>query len=417
MYNVPEGPLRLTVRSARRRAERFLLPLFVVSATANVILAAYIVRTVNVDFGPTGPLVTQSAPLASENAFDKSQGEQALSRAEVINEVARLKSLGLTEAETMQIALNMVWSSVRASNPKQDEYWLPTWQPQVIADTVTRLAEHRAVRSELLGIFGPAAEDAKPFAQVYRPLDRQYPFLSSREQQAVFDHRLALQTHQGVRSRATDGADRPDRVDPSPARLSQRGTASGIASATGGLEPVLPQQKLFEIAVRESAAAERLRKADADLTEAQFREVFAIFWRAEIEARAAGLVDLQEVVARHKALQILGQFDPAWGAIARRGRELKVSDNLLMEVFGVVRAAADQANEMMRNQTQVSPEMIAAIAKRIADRDASVSQLVGPDVAAALLTSVNAAYRDALPSGLRPLQDTPIRMPRPANGY
>lgn len=318
-------------------------------------------------------------------------------------EVDQLKQRGLSEEQTMTIMLDRISRSLESSYPRNEKYWEANWQPGPAADLQTRAAFTQAVGDTLTRLFGATAENAPALASVFRPFDREYPFLAPAEQRALRDLRLRRQLARTSGAPGSGPASSP--VVPGVLSPGTGGASLAGSSFIDELAAALPKEKALEVALRESSVAQRLRAANAGLTEEEFRKLFNVIAEADRAGRPATLRQLVPIVSKQTAVRVLAQSDPVWPKLVQASRDSRLSDDTLMAVYSLVRESADDL--VGRVQAGVlSQENARLVAESISRRNERIRGLVGEETAARLLEAINSPLPGQLPPNMRPLQMT-----------
>ncbi|MCU0730780.1 MAG: hypothetical protein MUE84_04260 [Hyphomonas sp.] len=322
-----------------------------------------------------------------------------LSNDEFGEELARLRSLGLSDDETMPIILQKVMKAAEESVPRGQKYWERDWAPSALANPSARATVLGKAEASLRALYGPGAEDAMALASVFRPLQREYPFLSPAEQQAVIAARIRRLGQQGSAQlgsmRASPSGGAPQDAD---------------LSLLEDLSSVLPIEKARAVALRESTLAQRIRASDARLSEEQFGRIFDLLVDARRRQRPVALRDLGAVVEKPAALRVLAQFDPSWPRLSATSRSLGLSDQAALDVFAVVKEASDELAGRLKTGA-VNQDSARFIAETLSRRNERIRSLVGSQAAPQLLAALNEVGPTELPPGMRPLGGPMIQMP------
>jgi hypothetical protein len=253
-------------------------------------------------------------------------------------DLMRLRGLGLSVEETMPIILDRLRRSVYSLSSVEDKYWESDWQSASREAVVARSHQSEAIRAALLSLYGPDAESAAPFHDLFRPLDATLPFLSPAEQRALVQFRLA---------RASAGPPpfgpsmpMPAAVPASPPNMpavNRVPLPGSHAEFVASLPSALSKKSAFEVALRESPLAARLRSARADLTESEFRLLFTAMADAERDRVPLSLELLSRQVPRAKALKVVSQGDPAWLGLQSAASRLSLSEQQVVAIYDAVR--------------------------------------------------------------------------------
>lgn len=312
---------------------------------------------------------------------------------ELRSEVARLHALGLSAEETMPLIVDLIKRRVAATTPPSaSNYWASEWESVSQDLVVARARQNDAIRAALLSVYGPDAERAAPLREIFRPLEPIYPFLSPTEQRAL------------ERFRLTRAAPAPRRANSGSGSMVPADHSDFMAS----LPPELSAASAFELALRESPLAARLRAAHADLTEAEFRALFAAIADAERNHVPVPLDIAGGKVPRAKVLKVVTQTDPAWHGLQSAAMQSALPERRLIEVYEVVRETNGSVASLMRTGGSSMPDRGARITELMRSRDRRIAQLVGEQVAASLLNALNDTYRSL---ALRSSQPEALNMP------
>ena len=382
--------------------DRALKAALVISLTLNVLVGAIwllrgdepIRRGENVAAGSEGGVRSVKAPTST---------------GELASDLARLRRSGLSDEDTMPILLQKVMSAAEGTIPSSGRYWEGGWIPAK-ADPAVRSAIETEVRKTLLILYGPAAEDAAALTTIFRPLQREYPFLSAEEQRSV----MAVRLRQIGRPNFTAGALPPKAISSDlivGAASPQAAPAPDADIAfLDDLATALPADKARAVAMRESSLAHQIRNANAKLTEEQFGNAYDTVVAARRRQRPVSLVELQRAVGKRSALAILAQFDPAWPRLTTTAKSLGLSDDMLMEAYSVAAESSDAIAGRLASGA-INEGTAKFVSETIARRDERIRGLVGAEVAPRVLSALSAGGTSGLPPGMRPLQAPPTGGP------
>ncbi len=303
----------------------------------------------------------------------------------------RWSGLGLDAHAARELLLaELETAALDAVAAPPDRYWQS--RNVALAEHALEVAAARAgVRRRLDALFGSAAASMPEFVRLYRPLDGELPFLSSAEQLAVADRRL-----QRLRERA---ATRSLTSLETPAAQPAAAPSAG-ASADPELDAwraVLPEGAAFEVALRESPLAELLRTCGTALTEAEFRDTYAL-----LASRSAASPDAQAQLEVRRALRLrLGaeRFHRVWSArdplapaLARAGRAAGLDDAAIARAYAVLDDAQERLLEVADRGGGVDAAGVEAARAAAADERRELEGAVGETAAAALLAARREVY-------------------------
>lgn len=286
----------------------------------------------------------------------------------------QLRALGFDEHRARTVLGAELLAATDAAVPlPADRYWLSPRRE--LAEYALALAgAHAELRRRLVRSLGPGVVDWPELMAIFRPLDRQLPFLTSEQQIALHEWRLRAQL---------------DRL-----AAAANGTAPPVSQlAEDELESVLPPHLALEVALRESPIAEQLRAANANLDEAAFREAY------ELLAALPRSRDLEtQLEHRRRLRKLLGAsaFDRMWAArdplaaaVRSAGRQLGLDDRAIDAAYGVLN---DSQERLMEVAAAGDPHTAASIARARTvaegERDALV-RVVGEEAAERLLAARN----------------------------
>jgi hypothetical protein len=295
-----------------------------------------------------------------------------------------LKALGLDEHEAkLLLGARLEERAMGKLSAPPDRYWEPR-QAELARYGADVAAAQAGARDDLLAALGASAESAPELARLFRPLGPRFGFLSPREQ-------AALQRWQLSR-RSTAPA---PRLDARPGRAPQPDAGSRGDELTE-LRRVLPASAAFEVAVRESALAEQLRTSGAEVSEAEFRETYALL------ADSAADGDAETLAKRRRRLEaLLGsqRFDRIWAirdplaAVLRDvSRERGLDDAATWRAYGVLNANQGRLTELAAAGDSADEQTIAAAQSIALDEQTELARAVGEEDARAILNARNAYF-------------------------
>jgi hypothetical protein len=291
--------------------------------TLNVILAAIAVVTfVNRGADPTDPTATTAAPQADRSAV-VSQTLDARKTYE------GLLASGLNIDSAKRALVGVLQSQRR---PAIAEYWRSPHARRI----QQRLDQHRAdaaVRAIVLDAFGPAAVDEAGFAAVFKPLQSEFPTMSSQQQLAILEV-----------ERSVDEEQLAQLAQPVPGS-----TAPTANTARDRLASILSSAALLEYDLRRSLTAQRLAASGFEFTEREFREVFAIY-SSGVNARNGVLLQtastlepkLRAALGAERYELFVRSQDPAFRTLAAIARLHKLPQEKVEAAYRIVRKAAQQ---------------------------------------------------------------------------
>jgi hypothetical protein len=362
-----------------------LVPTLAASIVLNV--AAFGLLTYRYVTRPGPEPAPVSAPSAGTAGLPRSAGSSGQTSG-LGAEVIRLQSLGLTRDETVPIVLHELLVSNKLDDTSAG-YWKSDWQGNYSEALLTHDQQLDGARVELVATYGQAVESAEPLQEIFRPLQNRLPFLTPAEQRAVVRYRLERQA-QSSRSTPPAPTSSPDGGS---ALVPPPGNVHGATHAEfmQSLPKSISADHAYEYALRESPLAVRLRAANADLTEQEFRSLFAAIASAEQRGIPVRISDVQDV-AKYKVLKVLSMGDPAWRAVQSTTAAAALNESQMWAIYEVLRTAQGSLAALVRPNELVQPDALIAVRR---DRDEQISRIVGPDVAAMLIAALNDSYRTA----------------------
>jgi hypothetical protein len=301
-----------------------------------------------------GDAHADSRPAPSERS------QQPARAGDLQGQIGRLRALGLSVDETMPLVLASLMSEIDGAPLAAAEYWRSDWTSMSPEALHSREEQLETVRKALLRSYGPEAESARPLRAIFRPLESRYPFLSPSEQRAI------------VRS--------------SSSRRMPRSHGEFIAA----LPPELSPTSALELALRDSPLAMRIRAAQVELTESEFRALFAALEEAERTGTPLRPESLGNAVPRDKAMKVLARGDPAWDALRNAATSVPIPESKRWAVYEVIR---DSHDSLLRARQGDSPPSPDALMANMRDRHSRIAGLVGEPAAAVLIRSVDDLYR------------------------
>lgn len=334
------------------------------SLLGNAILLAALLSAESEAYAPAGASIRASLASAARPRDPAEHLQQ-------------LRALGFDEhrARTL-LGAELLAAANAGVPPPADRYWLSPRQE--LAEHALALADaHAELRGELVRSLGPGVVDWPELTAIFRPLDRQFPFLTSEQQIALHEWRLRAQLD---RLAATANG------EPPPDALSRQLAEDELAA-------VLPPQLRLEVALRESPVAEQLRAANANLDEAGFREAYellaAIPRSRDLETQLNHRRRLRKLLGASAFDRMWAVRDPLAAAIRRAGRQLGLDDRAIDAAYGVLNDAQER---LMETAALGDPRSAAAIARARtvaeSEREALV-RVVGDEAAERLLAARN----------------------------
>lgn len=210
--------------------------------------------------------------------------------ADAISLVAQLKQCGMAEGTAKQLMAQQLLNA--GASPAPYEYWTP----QVLRESNRQVAEAAAAeqaRRDILKTEGEGAAEDPAYRTLFRPLDTEYPFLSSAKQ-------IDLARLQAETSRR--------RAEAVMRRASPSELVQVREDFLGSLGKLLTPEELFEYQLRASPAAQALLAGGFKFEEEEFRRVFSsLIATAGPNALASGAIPLSGAAAADAIRQGLGE--------------------------------------------------------------------------------------------------------------
>lgn len=233
-------------------------------------------------------------------------------------------------------------------------YWKPAG-PSMAAHTIPE-----RIRTDLLALFGSAAAEDALFRGYFRPLEAQFPFLPPQKQVEVASV-LAHSRAEGQRLAQSE------EILNQPQALRQN-----QADTEAKLRALLTAEEYAEYEVRNSPVADSLRRLNLDLTEDQYRQLFAqvkanellqgIVTRSVPAHRPSSKLyesGLSGLLGREQYLKFLRQVDPLYFAMAGASRDRGVAPEALAAAYAQIVTSQERIGELNRkgDQQAVGAEM------------------------------------------------------------
>jgi hypothetical protein len=282
----------------------------------------------------------------------------------VTSESATPVSCAATDAEASKLtALARIEQAVKVQSTQTAPAY---WQADQELDRLKRnIAREDRLRLELRNRYGAAAEREPLFARAFRPLDLEYPFLSSAEQIRL--QRVLVDFRADAKEDTTLGWD----------EFRQR------------LAEFLDAGTLLEYELRQSPLAADLRSSGIGFNEYEFREAFRILSAFEARPPTAGdLLDLRShlrtLLGEERFTRYWASRDSRFEAIRRAARRHNLPSTRVWEVFAIINDAQDSLLELMRTPADdaSSAQRIERLRREVEHR---IERLVGARAAQDIL--------------------------------
>jgi hypothetical protein len=262
-------------------------------------------------------------------------------------------------------------------------YWASTGEFEREYQDALRTAG-RALRSELVRIYGADAALDPVFAHLFRPLDPVFSFLTSAQQ-------LAVQQLKLDRDSRLQQVLRREQVSPGSVMTLPEGRARPVEEAyQDGLSALLDENILFEFQLRDSSVAHQLRGSPVVFTEQEFRQVFRIM--RELQGGAAGLdsllaarEDLRDILGDGRCVRFWTARDPAFAGLQHTADRLGIPEATMLSVYDVLNDFQDRQMRSARNSSGDAARAVEESASlREAERRA-IAGIVGAEFADEIL--------------------------------
>ena len=268
----------------------------------------------------------------------------------------------------------------------QNDNTTPYWQKPAGSslDTINRnLAWQEEQRQTLISVFGQSIVNDPTFADLFKPLDKTLPFLSSDKQVALYD----LEQRNNPRILLAGGGTRESIGD----------FRRSLKQEQEAIQQLLTPDEYFEYQVRESPAARMMRRnaGDFDYTEQEFRDIYKMradeFTDLDSEAPASpqdyrqrntNLQDkLKSYLGDDRYQEYARSQDYAWRALKSIGERYGNSNSEMIAVYNETRSARDQIMALRANGA-LDPNDLKSEAEKI-QRDAlrHITEIAGQQTA------------------------------------
>src|SRR5262249_5346565 len=253
------------------------------------------------------PVLQRDRPAHSIALFEPSDAE----RQPTSPEQERILALATLEASARKVLA-----------PRLREFWKSEAIGAGDGDQAALDEQLDAMREAIVRRFGPAAVDDPLFVRLFKPLNRHFPYLSSKSQ-------LALARLQ--RTRGMPAADQVPMTAFDPAAMYRREQEFGAA-----VRNVLTPAEYDEYQLRESPAARLLRSSGVEFDEKEFRAAFDALQQMDADRSAgaylAGQEKLREVLGSRRFAQFSARGDPKFAGLEEAGRQHQLSRDQTLEV-------------------------------------------------------------------------------------
>lgn len=247
----------------------------------------------------------------------------------------------------------LILAQLDRRNPatKPDVYWTSLVQRSAISNLAQLQFDERA-RHALVEEFGPTAANAAPFKRVFQPFADKYPFLSPAKQVAL--QQILIKSHDATLSnRSVDTA----------------ASNSLNAKAKNEIRTLLSDEEYFEYQLRESDFARRLADGRFEFTEKEFRDVFQLYFEAELDEPAVANqfavprnehrpVDLarslQSVMGSERYLQYQRSRDPVFVLLSREAGKFDVGAAKVESAYKLIQETDQQIASIEQDRNKSS---------------------------------------------------------------
>ena len=301
---------------------------------------------------------------------------------------------GLTENQAKRLIfaeLQYIHRDTESEEP--DIYWEKTEAART-ALIRQKYTSQQQVRDALIVHFGQAAREEPIFIDVFRPLQKQFPFLTSKEQIALqklqIDSQISMLSVQQTQ----------DIFSLNPSNLDQ---FPPIMPKTLSLDisHILDEDSAFEYNLRMSTLAHQLRNSGVDFSEETFRKTYQILANVFLVKSPKSGADLQQMpestLVDHRGdldnllggdntLKVMAALDPEFQTLRRKVAGLNLNEEQIMLAYEIsleARKAIFEALRTKESNPEIGIEMIRDAANSYWNQ---LSQQLGDEVAEQLLT-------------------------------
>lgn len=312
---------------------------------------------------------TLPAPPGAEIEFDGSY----------LNLASSLRGQGLDEDLIRQLVYGTLKRNQLAYQDVTDNaYWQPGGRSHLQTNNAElELAEQQ--RQILVSTFGDDIIDDPLFAELFKPLNDQLPFLTSDKQIAV--HEMNERRVAGMRDLANPGARLQE------TRVDWREAREAFSAA---ISELLTPDEYFEYQLRNDPLAWRLRNTQGNTiqTEQEFRDLFRI--QQEVydnsaesprELRPVVADRVQTYLGQERFEEYMRNQDRRYRTIHAIGERYGNSESETIAVYEAVIEAREEV-QALRESTDISPDDIETRATELLDDVVSkVERIAGEETA------------------------------------
>lgn len=375
------------------------------SLILNVALGFHIFFKNNADIYPDPTSGEHSAILATGNPIDLDAASNYDSYYQ------DLVILGLSDSQAKQLLFQKLKGVHNPSSPNaQDIYWESNKELQS-ASIDQKIAAQQIIRDKLIALFGQSAWDEPSFSEIFRPLQRQFPFLLPREQIALqklqADHQISIMSASQTKPY----------FSPSERTENPRPLTSTPSLFSVDVSAALSETSAFEYDLRMSFLARQLRESSVRFTEESFRKTYRILSalypknpRPSIPGKPQMLgktlidsrMELEDILGSEDTLKVIVALDPDFQKMQRRASRLNLNQEQLMIAYEIALDARKALLDGIRTR-QDNPEIGLQMIREASNNHWNqLSQELGDEVTEQLLGASSPQAKNQLPQVLTP---------------
>lgn len=336
-----------------------------------------------------------SSGVEKSNVYISDDRNAPVSSSDNDSNYQELLDRGFSAKQAKRLILQEL-QDVHSTTELQDIYWKTT-EASKVALVGQKHASQQKIRDALKARFGQSARDEPIFREVFLPLQKQFPFLTSHEQIALqqlqIDHQISMMSTPQARTHF------------SPSRGNPKQLASLLPTTLSlDVSLILSKESAFEYNLRMSTLAHQLRKSDVDFSEETFRKAYQILenlFSVTPSNTVSGRqqlpdstlvdrrVDLDELLGSENTLKIMVALDPEFQELKRRATAINLNEEQLMMAYEIsleARKAIFEGVRVKESNPEIGVEMIRDAANNHWNQ---ISQQLGDEVAEKLLSPKN----------------------------
>jgi hypothetical protein len=352
----------------------------IVSIVGNVALTGALMYGHYVGASATTPSKGGAAgtPVALSPAIEQADRANTLLNARQIKEIySKLGAAGIPDAIAKRMLVGYLSEESRKAIPYQ--YWRPTALREMRERLAQREANesNRAAVTEALGT--DAAEDPS-FRTLYRPYEREFPFLGPAKQREL--EAVAANRDQTLITAFQGGGE--SQIRP----VSQRAQAD----MTAQLQKLLTPEEFFEYGIRTSPVSHRMLESGFEFSEDEFRAVYRAIGSSpqSLGSEAARLtpvgpgMPLDPTMGRIKSAlgdrrfaEYAKRQDPTYRVLEALSQSYGIRASAVDEAYQTIIDTAATVARIQRSGPIPAPEQSQELHDRVENRDTKLKQLLG----------------------------------------